>query len=149
TTAEEKEKARQKAFGDLASKYHGTQEGAIGNMYLAASAVDRGDNAAAERLYKDAIDSAPAAYASVASVALADVYVSQGKIDDAEKLLRKVVANPTIFVSKEEATVHLAEAISGTKPKEARALLEPLRAARSTVSRAAIAALGKLPPNAN
>ena len=75
-----------KAFGDLASKYHGTQEGAMGNMYLAAAAVDRGDNVAAERLYKDVIDSAPAVYASVASVALADVYASQGKLDDAEKI---------------------------------------------------------------
>jgi predicted negative regulator of RcsB-dependent stress response len=148
-TADEKEKARQKAFGDLAAKYHGTQEGAIGNLYLAADAVDRGDNSAAERLYKDVIDSAPAAYASIASVALGDVYATQGKIDEAEKLLRKVMANPTSFVSKEEATIRLAEAISTTKPKEARELLEPLRAARSTVSRAAIAALGKLQPNAN
>jgi len=147
-TAEEKEKARQKAFGDLAAKYHGTQEGAIGAMYLGASAVDRGDNAAAERIYKDVIDSGPAAYASVASVALAEVYATQGKIDDAEKLLRKVVANPTEFVSKEEATIDLAEVIATTKPKEARELLEPLRAARSTVSRAAIAALGKIPQNA-
>ncbi len=149
TTLEEKEKARQKAFGDLAAKYHGTQEGAMADLYLAASAVDRADNVAAERLYKDVIDSAPANYVSIASVALAEVYASQGKIDDAEKLLRKVVANPTTFVSKEEATIHLAEAISATKPKEARALLEPLRAQRSTVSRAAIAALGKLPQNAN
>jgi predicted negative regulator of RcsB-dependent stress response len=148
-TAAEKEKARQKAFGDLASKYHGTQEGTIATLYLASSAVDRGDNAAAERMYKDAIDSGPAPYASVASIALADVLSTEGKVDEAEKLLRKVMANPTEFVSKEEATLHLAEAITATKPKEARALLEPLRASRSTVSRTAIADLGKLPASAN
>jgi len=148
-TADEREKARQKAYADLAAKYRGTQEGAIGGMYLGAAAADRGDIAAAEKLYKEVVDSAPATYASVASVALAGVYATDGKNDDAEKLLRKVVDNPTTFVSKEEATIHLAEVLSATKPAEARKLLEPLRSARSSVSRAAIAALGKIPDTAN
>jgi predicted negative regulator of RcsB-dependent stress response len=146
-TAEDKEKAVQKAFADLAAKYPGTQEGAIAQMNLAGAAADKGDLATAEKMYKGVVDSAPEAYASVATVALADIYAAQGKYDEAEKLLRKLMDNPTPFVSKEEATLHLAEVLADTKPAEARKLLEPLRTARSSVSRAAIAALSKIPQN--
>ena len=146
-TEAEKEKARLEAFASVAAKHSGTQEGAIAQMYIASARVDKGEFAEAEKLYKDVIDSAPASYASLATVALANVYSAQGKSADAEKLLRNLVDHPTAFVSKEEATIHLAEAISATRPNEARKLLEPLRTARSSVSRAAIAALGKIPPN--
>ena len=148
-TLGEKEQAVKKAFADLAAKYHGTQEAAIAQMNLAASAVDKADLATAEKIYKDVIDSAPAPYASVATVALANIYTTQNKHPDAEKLLRALVDHPTTFVSKEAATIHLAEALSATNPAEARKMLEPLRTARSSVSRAAIAALGKIPQTSN
>ena len=141
-TQEEKDKAWQKAFTDVAAKYHGTQEGGIAEMYLASAAADKGDLTGAEKRYLDVVDSAPSAYASMARMALAETYEAQGKNAEAEKILRDAMAHPTVTVSKEEATIQLAMLTCKSKPDEARKMLEPLRAGRTAVSRAAVQALG-------
>ena len=64
---------------------------------------------------------------------------------EAEKLLRALIDKPTAFVSKEEATIVLAQLLLRSKPQEARKLLEPLRNSRTTISVKAIATLGLIP----
>jgi predicted negative regulator of RcsB-dependent stress response len=145
-TQEEKDKARVKAFTDLYTRYHGSQEGTIAEMYIASDAADKGDLVNAERMYKDVVDSAPKEYSSIATLSLASVYSAEGKDADAEKLLRNLVAHPTMTVSKEDATIHLAKLIGCNHPDEARALLNPLRMERSSVSRASVTTLGELGP---
>jgi predicted negative regulator of RcsB-dependent stress response len=145
-TQAEKDKARVKAFTDLYTRYHGTQEGAIAEMYMASDAADKGDLVNAGRMYKDVVDSAPKEYSSMATLSLANVYSAEGKQADAEKLLRNLVAHPTMTVSKEEATIHLAKLIGCSQPDEARKLLDPLRMERTSVSRASVTALGELAP---
>lgn len=143
-TAEEKDAARNKAFSDLATRYRGSREGAIGAIYMASTAADKGDLASAEKQYKDVVDSAPSDFASMAALALANVYAAEGKQADAEKILRDLVKNPTTLVSKEQASIELAQVLSKTNPAEARKVLEPLRIGRSAVSRAAVTMLGNL-----
>jgi predicted negative regulator of RcsB-dependent stress response len=143
-TQEEKDKARTKAFTELASKYHGSQEGAMGEFYLASDAVDRGNMAEAEKRFKDLVDSAPSAYSSLAKLSLAKVYSGEGKDADAEKLLRDLMAHPTVTVSKEEATIQLALVLGKKNPDEARKMLEPMRTERTAISRAAVQALGEV-----
>ena len=143
-TQEEKDKARQKAFVELASKYSGSQEGAIAAFYLASDAADKGDLADAEKRYKTAMESAPKAYAAMARMALAQVYEAEGKTSDAEKLLKEAVANPAATVSKEQATIQLAILHAKTDPCAARKVLEPMRAERTAISRAAVQALGDI-----
>jgi predicted negative regulator of RcsB-dependent stress response len=145
-TQPEKDKARTKAFTDISVEYHGSEQGAMAQMYLASDAADKGDLPSAERMYKDVVDSAPKEYSSMARLSLANVYVAEGKQPEAEKLLRDAVAHPTITVSKEEATIHLAKVIMKTNPDEARKLLEPLRmiAGRTAISRAAVTTLGEM-----
>jgi predicted negative regulator of RcsB-dependent stress response len=139
----EKDVARTKVFTDLAVKYHGSQEGAIAQMYMASDAADKADFKNAERMYKDVVDSAPAGISSMARLPLAQVYVAEAKTAEAEKLLREAVAHPSVTVSKEEATIQLAKLLIKTNCSEARKLLEPLRMERSTVSRAAVSTLGE------
>ena len=146
-TPAEKDAARTKAFADVAAKYHGSEEGAIAALYLASDAADKGNLADAEKRYKDIMDSAPSAYSAMARLALAQVYAGEGKAGDAEKLLRAAIANPTVTVSKESATIALAQLIAKTNPTEARKMLEPLRTGRSTVSRAAVQILGEIAQN--
>ena len=55
--------------------------------------------------------------------------------------LLKQIAKPTVLVSKEHATIVLARLLAPSRPAEARKLLEPLRTARSVISRAALTAL--------
>lgn len=144
-TEEAKNKAREQAFADVAARFSGTQEGAVAGMYLAGWAVDKGDLAGAEKRFKQVVDDAPKEYAAMAKMALAQVYASENKPADAEKLLRELIASPTTTVSKEQATIVLAQLLAGSKPEEARKLLDPLRTStRIAVSRAAINASGSI-----
>jgi len=85
------------------------------------------------------------AYASVARLSLAQLYQAQGKTAEAEKLLRSLMEEPTILVSKEQATIALGGLLAASRPEEARKLLEPLRTERSAVSRSAISVLSEIP----
>lgn len=145
-TQDAKDKAWTKAFSELAAKYPGSDEGVIGEYYIAVQAADKGNFAVAEKGFKSVAESGEKSYASVAKLALAQVYQGQGKQKDAEQLIRSVMENPTAMVSKEQAIIALARCIAPANAQEARKLLEPLRAnTRAGVSRAALSALGEIP----
>ncbi len=144
-TAEDKEKARIAAFTDVAVKYPGSQEAAIAQLAVAAAQADKGQVDEALKTFQSIVDTAPDPYNSVAKLSLAQIYVSQGKSDQAEKLLRQLVDNPTMFVSKEQATLDLGQLLAKKNPAEARKLLEPLsQSKRTVVSRAAVAAMSNI-----
>lgn len=143
-TAEEKRKAELQAFGDLAAKYPGTSEGAIAEYYLGVLAADKNNLTEAEKHFKVVMDEGDKNYASLATLSLSDIYQAQNKPAEAEALLRKLVNNPSDFVSKQQAQIALAKALMKTKPDEARKLLEPLRTDRTAISQAAITLLGEL-----
>lgn len=132
-TKDAKVQARAKALNDMATKYRGTTEGAIAAIFLAADQVDAGNYAAAEKAYKDVVDSAPKEYASLAEVSLADVYSVEGKTEDAEKLLRYRIDHPTELVSSDAAKLELADVLASANPTEALKLVEPLRSSAHTV----------------
>ena len=112
-------------------------------MYLAATPSMQGNQDEAEKRYKRAVDDGPKPYASLARIALSQIYISEGKMADAEKVLREAIANPTPTVSKEQATLVLGEVLAQSNPAEARKLLDPLR----TSTRSAISRLGlAIPP---
>jgi lipopolysaccharide biosynthesis regulator YciM len=144
-TEAEKQKAVDKAWNDLANQYSGSAEGMIARYYLGVNAADRGNTQEAEKNFKAVADSGKQPYASQAALALASIYESTGRTADAEKLLRSLIDDPTIMVSKEQATIALARVVGKTRPAEARKLLEPLRTERGAVSRAAISLLSELP----
>jgi predicted negative regulator of RcsB-dependent stress response len=126
-TLAEKEKASAKAFAELATKYSGSNEGAISLNYLAALAVNQGKLDEAEKRYKEVAASGNSKMASLAKLSLAQLYFVQNRGKEGEAQLRELMAHPTEFVSKEQATFTLARAISKTNPAEARRLIEPLR----------------------
>ena len=145
-TQEEKDKAKLQALLDLAAKYHGSQEGAMAQFFLAGIQLEKDKLDEAEKIYKDVMDSAPSPYASVAKLSLAQIYAGQGRTAEAEKLLRELMSSPTIFVSKEQAALTLAGMLSKTNPADAKKLVDPLRqSTRPTISRAAITASADIP----
>jgi predicted negative regulator of RcsB-dependent stress response len=147
-TAEDKEKARVAAYNDVAVKYPGSQEAAIAQLALASTQADKGQIDDALKSFKSIMDTAPEPYNSVAKLSIAQIYASQGKSDEAKTLLQQLVDHPSMFVSKEQATLELAQVIAKKDPAEARKLLEPLSASkRSVVSRAAVAAMGSIAAN--
>ena len=138
-TQPEKDKAVQKAFGDLAAKYPGTIEGTVAEYVLASQAADKGDMTQAEKRMKNVVDNGDGPYVSLAKMSLAKIYASQGKTQEAETLVRSIVAKPTVLVSKDAATLELAEIVAPKNPKEAKALLSPLRGSdRAAISKAAM-----------
>ena len=144
-TEDEKQKAVLKAFGDVAAKYSGSNEGAVAEYYLGSSAANSGKLAAAEVAFKEVIDSGNANYASLAKLTLSSVYQSEHRQADGEKLLQSLIDNPSDFVSKEQATIALARYVANTDPERARKLLTPLRTARASISRLAAQELNALP----
>ena len=144
-TEDAKRAAATKAFGDIVSKYSRSAEAATARYYLGAAAADQGNMAEAEKRFQEAAGAGDRNYASLARFSLAQVYIAEGRTADAEKILRDLMSHPTLFISKEQATISLARAIAHTKPGEARKLLEPLRTQSGAVSQAAINALSELP----
>jgi predicted negative regulator of RcsB-dependent stress response len=85
-------------------------------------------------------------YASLAKVALADIYFSDGRVDQGEKMLRDLMEHPTIFVSKEQAALSLAKHLIGRKNAEVRKLLAPIKDGKSPVASIAQTMYAQLPP---
>lgn len=141
-----KKAASNKAFTELAAQYPNSEEGSIAEYYLGAAAADKGDLAQAEKRFKLVVDAGERSYASLAKLSLAQIYQAQGKLPEAENVLKSVMDQPTVLVSKEEAVIALAHVMATSKPQEARKLLEPLRSSqRSAISRAALTALSDIP----
>jgi tetratricopeptide (TPR) repeat protein len=144
-TEQDKQKAVIAALGDVAAKYSGSNEAAVAEYYLGAEAANSGKLPAAETAFREAIDSGNADYASLAKLALAQVYQSEGRQADAEKMVQSVIDKPTDFVSKEQATIALARLVAPVDPQRAHKLLEPLQTARPSIGRLATSELSELP----
>jgi predicted negative regulator of RcsB-dependent stress response len=138
-TNEARKTAVLKSWRELVAKYPGTEEGRIGEYFLGTNAADDGNLAEAEKHFKAAIDSGNGPYASLGKLALAQVYGGDGRVKEGAQLLQSVIDHPTVLVSKETATLALAELLRRSDPQRARKLVEPLRTStRGAVSRAAI-----------
>jgi predicted negative regulator of RcsB-dependent stress response len=138
-TADARKAGVVKAWRDLIAKYPGSEEARIAEFFLGTSAADDGNFAEAEKHFKASIDSGNGPYASLGKLALAQVYGGEGRVKEAAELLQSVIDHPTVLVSKETATLALAEVLKKTDPQRARKLVEPLRTStRGAVSRAAL-----------
>ncbi len=144
-TQEAKDKEAVKVFSELAAKYSGSDEGYIAEYYLGCIAADQGKLAEADKRFSSVAANASKKYASLAKLSLGQLYFAENKPGEGEKMLRSLIDSPTVFVSKEQATIALAKVLAPTKPAEARKLLDPLRAIPGPVSQTAITAYSELP----
>lgn len=145
-TPETKDQVALKAFADLASKYSGSDEGQIAQYYIACIQADQGRLAEAARSFQQVADKGNKDYASLAKFALAQIEFADGHDDQGEKVMRDLIAHPTVYVSADQAAISLAGYIASKKPAEARKLLDPLRSVQGPIGQTAIQKLGELPP---
>jgi predicted negative regulator of RcsB-dependent stress response len=145
-TQEAKDRETLRVFSDLRDKYSGSEEGEIAEYYLGAVKADQGKLAEAEKSFQEAARKGDQNYASLARLSLAQIYFADGRSDLGEKTLRELIAKPTIFVSKEQATITLARYLMLKKPAEARKLLEPLRNQTGQVGQVALQVYGEIAP---
>jgi len=147
-TQEAKDAASTKAFGDLQRQYSGTFEGEIAQYYSASIEADKGNMVAAEKGFQEVAQKGGSEYASLAKMSLVQIYFSDNRTSQAETLLRDLMAHPTVFVSKEQATLALTQYLIRKDPNEARKLLEPLRISPvDAVRNVAMAQSAELPQN--
>ena len=144
-TQEAKDQQTTKLFTDVKTKYSGSDEADIAEYYLGSIRADQGKLAEAEKNYLEAAQKGDAKYSSLAKLALAQIYFADGRTDQGEKMLRDLIANPTIFVSSEQATITLARFLAQKKPAEARKLVQPLMTRPGPVGQMAIALNNQLP----
>jgi predicted negative regulator of RcsB-dependent stress response len=145
-TQEAKDQEALRVFTDLRNKYAGSAEGEIAEYYLGAVKADQGKLAEAEKSFQEAAQKGDEKYASLARLSLAQIYFADGRPDLGERTLRELIAKPTIFVSKEQATIMLARYLMLKKPAEARKLLDPLRNVPGTVGQVALQVYGEIAP---
>ncbi len=141
----EKDAATVKAFSGVADKYPGTREGLLARYNTGGLLCDQGKIKECEAAFSEVAKGGDANIASLAKLSLATLYVAQGKVNEAETVLRDLVNNPTPVVSKEQAQLSLARTILKSKPQEARMIIESLQALdRPAITRAAVGVLGEL-----
>jgi predicted negative regulator of RcsB-dependent stress response len=145
-TQEAKDQESVRVFTELQAKYSGSAEGEIAQYYLGSIKADQGKLAEAEKLFQEVAQKGDDKYASLSKLSLAQIYFADGRADQGEKLLRDLMANPTIFVSSDQATISLARLLGPKKPAEARKLLDPLRTRPGPVGQVALTLLSELPP---
>jgi predicted negative regulator of RcsB-dependent stress response len=145
-TQEAKDQETLRVFSDVRDKYSGSEEGEIAEYYLGAVKADQGKLAEAEKSFQEAARKGDQNYASLARLSLAQIYFADGRSDLGEKTLRELIAKPSIFVSKEQATITLARYLMLKKPAEARKLLEPLRNQTGQVGQVALQVYGEIAP---
>jgi len=135
-----------RVFSDLQSEYSGSPESQIAGYYLGAIKADQGKLADAEKSFLQVAQHGNAEYSSLAKLSLAQIYFSDGRNPQAEAMLRDLMAHPTAFVSKDQATLMLAKYLIAKNPVEARKLLDPLRTVPGTVGQVALTMYADLPP---
>lgn len=137
-TQEAKDQAVTKSLSDVAATYSGSEQGDAALYLLAGHQASNGKYADAERNFKTVADSG-SDYSALAKIGLAQLYVGQGKTQQAKTILEGLVSHPTAMVSKEQATLLLASVIKDTDPKRAKQLAESLKGPteRPAVERAA------------
>jgi TolA-binding protein len=133
-----KDKAFSKAAAELIASHSGSDEAGAAEYLLGTRAADQGKFDVAERSFKQAVADGGTEYGALAKLALADVYATQGKTADAEKLLKELIDKPAVLVSKDQATIALAKLYLKSRPAEARKLVQPLLTQTSSVGRVAM-----------
>lgn len=143
-TEGEKTQAIRSEFSKFAEANKGTDEGAMAAYYLGVNWAEAGNGGEAEKWLKQAGEEGNNDYRSLAKITLAQFYSTQGKNDEALKLVQQVIDSPSAFVSKEHATIEKARIVMKTNPAEARKMLEPLRTSRAAISQAALQLLSEI-----
>lgn len=145
-TQDVKDQAILKVFTDLRNQYPGSSEAAIAQYFLGVTQANQGKFLEAEKSLSEAAAKADEKYASLAKLPLGEIYFAEGKIDQGKKVFEDLAANPTVFVSKEQAQIAEARALILVRPAEARKILDGLRNTPGAVSQVAITLYGQLPP---
>ena len=144
-TNEAKAAEETKVFSKLQADYPGTMQAYIAEYYLAGVDASQARLEEARKKYEDVAKNGDTNTASLAKFAVAQILIQENKLSDAESILKGLMDHPTDVVSKEQATITLANAYKTTKPAEAKKLLEPLVKENGEIAGTAARILNEIP----
>lgn len=128
TSAKERAQAAQKQFQQIADKFPHTRTADMAHYFLGVTSVTLGDNATAERDFKDVISHGNRQVASLAKEALAGLYGDTNRAKEAIPLYQDLINKPTESVSKVTAQLQLAELYQNSnQPLDAKRLYEQIK----------------------
>ena len=132
-TATDRAKAAHQKFEEVADKYGHTDAGKIARYMGGVTAQQMGDNAMAERELKRAIDNGGTDVAALARMALAGVYRSTNKDQQAIEQYKYVIDHPTNSVGKTAAELELASLYEAKNPQEAIKIYQEIQKDKTNV----------------
>ena len=128
TSAKERAETAARQFQTIFDKYPHTSTADMARYMLGVTSVAKGDNAAAEKDFKQVISSGNRELASVAKLALATLYGDTQRTKDAVALYQELISKPTTAVGKVAAQLQLAELYqSSNQPLDAKRLYEEVK----------------------
>jgi TolA-binding protein len=120
--------AARKQFQQIVDQYPHTRTADMAHYFLGVTAVDQGDNAAAERNFKEVASAGNSEVSALAKSALASLYGQTNRTKEAAALYQELINKPTASVSKVTAQLQLAELYqSSNQPLDAKRLYEQVK----------------------
>jgi hypothetical protein len=124
----ERAKAANALFMDVADKYSMTPDGKVARYFGGLTAMEEGQNAAAESALKQVADGWNKDLGSLAKLALAQLYRQMGRDSEAVGVYNELMAKPTTTVSAGLAQLQLAGLYeSQNKPEMAKKIYAQLK----------------------
>jgi hypothetical protein len=127
TTVADRARAAGKQFQAVADKYSYVKAGKIARYMQGVTAMQAGDNAAAEQQLKAAAGMSDKNVAALAKMALASLYRSSNRLADAARVYKDVQDHPADAVSKTSAQLEMAEMYEATNPQEAATIYQQIQ----------------------
>ena len=128
TSAKERAQAAQKKFQSIVDQYPHTRTADMAHYFVGVTSLTIGDNAAAERNFKDVASNGNRQVAALAKEALAGLYANSNRTKDAVALYQELINKPTDTVSKVTAQLQLAETYQNSnQPLDAKRLYEQIK----------------------
>jgi TolA-binding protein len=128
SSVRERAAAATKQLQTIVDKYPHTHTADVARYLLGTTAMDLGDKATAERQLKEVTASRPSDLASLAKLALANLYASDNRTKNAGDLYKELIDKPTETVSKATAQLALAQLYENSQqPQEAKRIYEQIR----------------------
>ncbi|MFP5227231.1 MAG: coatomer subunit epsilon [Acidobacteriota bacterium] len=126
-TAADRAKAAYPLFRQAADNYGWLSAGQMARYFAGVTEIDMGQKAQAEADLEKATHAGNSNLASLAKIALANLYAETGRDSQAVSLLQDVIAHPTTTVPKGQAQLQLAALYETTQPQEAKRLYAQIK----------------------
>jgi hypothetical protein len=124
-------------FVKLANQYGFFEAGKTGTYFAGLTAIDLGQTSQAESYLKKVADGHDAALASLANLALANLYQQTNRDSQAIQLYKQLIAKPTNTVPADAAKLQLASLYEKTNPAEAKQIYVQLKSSKSAAGQIA------------